>query len=147
MDYVVISLAVTDVEKIYLVSVFICKSTKLGLIKISICSSLFQKKISSLREFILFLHDPGEISDCVQLRMCAIHGFDAWGTIYGKILESDNKRNLKKITFPVYTPRPAESIRNMQWCPMRKSNLLRENKQIFNFSESVQCVPFNIQQP
>ena len=119
-------------EEIYLVSVFICKSTKLGLIKISICSSLFQKKISSLREFILFLHDPGEISDCVQLRMCAIHGFDAWGTIYGKILESDNKRNFKKIPFPAYTPRPPESIRNMHRCPFQRNLIFVENKQIFD---------------
>ena len=104
-----------------------CIWKNLGLLKFPICSSLFQKKIPSLREFILFLHDPGEISDCVQLRMCAIHEFDAWGTIYGKILESDNKRNLKKITFPAYTPRPAESIRNMQWCPMRKSIIFVEN--------------------
>ena len=112
---------------------------KIGPFKISICSSLFQKKISSLREFILFLHDPGEISDCVQLRMCAIHEFDAWGTIYGKILETDNKRNLKKITFPAYTPRPAESIRNMQWCPLRKSNLLKETTNIWFFWKCTRC--------
>ena len=57
------------------------------------------KEISSLRESILFLHDPGEISDCVQAEdvvVCDTRRFDARGTIYGKILYSDNRRNLKE---------------------------------------------------
>ena len=63
---------------------------------------------------------------------CAIHEFDAWGTIYGKILDSDNKRNFKKIPFPAYTPRPPESIRNMHRCPFQRNLIFVENKQIFD---------------
>ena len=57
---------------------FLFYKNNLGLLGWYYCSSLHQKKIPSLREFILFLHDPGEISDCVQAQdVCAIHEFDA----------------------------------------------------------------------